>query len=651
MAFDPFSWAIGFTLTRAAGRLLKKSEARAFADSLRKAVLKWSRGLPQELSDLHPDAVVHRLFDADSDQLGPKRRQLRERFQQEIPPTEDDWFEAIGERREEVRTDVGDDAQMFFKRKSTVVEPHIRELARLLHQVCVKNEAFFKVGMYRMVTELWERDRQRETPATEQPRASEPIKPGDFLSSNTREAPTAGNPATLLNARYQVVPFFGEARTREMDDLKAWCHGEGAATSVRLFYGPGGTGKTRLFIEWARQLREQGWYAGFLAERVDDDQIESLLHTDKPALAVLDYAECRAGLFDLLKRIAGRPPGQAQRLRIVLLARDVADWWQSLLQRDEAVRDLLVQAEPTLIAPVAPEGSLRKRIWKHARDAFVAHSEKAVPSNLDDRRFGRILYLHMSALAAVEGPGTEVESLIEEIVVHEKHFWTKHYQEQFGPDDFEAADFDRRCRRLVAALTLQGGVASREAAEDLNRRIEGPAARYKHLVPFLRSLYPGRGQASHDRYVGGLEPDLLGEALVWSVLTDPENTERVFAGASESALSNGFVVLGRISLEDPSVASPWLAGVLEADIAARARPAFLAALALGSYTAFSPLGRILANALRRVRSAGAAPDRFAAGGGGVDRSATSRILGHAARLTGEPDQARPRAEQPRQQAQ
>jgi hypothetical protein len=41
MAFDPFSWAIGFALTRAGDRLLKKSEAKAFTDSLRDAVLKW----------------------------------------------------------------------------------------------------------------------------------------------------------------------------------------------------------------------------------------------------------------------------------------------------------------------------------------------------------------------------------------------------------------------------------------------------------------------------------------------------------------------------------------------------------------------------------------------------------------------------------
>ncbi len=429
----------------------------------------------------------------------------------------------------------------------------------------------------------------------------------DFLLSNIREPPKATNPAMLLNARYEVVPFFEEARTAELADLMAWCENDEVTTSVRLFHGSGGTGKTRLFIEWAKRLRKQGWYAGFLPERVDDDQVESILHTDKPTLVVLDYAECRTALHEFVKRIAARSAEQRERLRIALLARHVGDWWQSLLQRDEAVRHLLVQAEPVPITPIAVEGPLRTRIWKHARDVFTAQLEKSTPPDLidlEDQRFGRILYLHMSALAAVERLGTKAESLVGEIAVHERHFWAKRYQEQFGEDDFEAADFDRRCGRLVAAVTLLGGAPSREAAEALSQRVGGPTSCYQHLVPFLRSLYPGRGQAAQDRYMGGLEPDLLGEALVWSVLTDPENAPQaflddVFTDTDEMTLRNGFVVLGRVSLQNPSIAEPWLAGVLEADIPNRARPAFLAALGLASRTAFSPLGLILARALER----------------------------------------------------
>jgi hypothetical protein len=51
-----------------------KSEAKAFVVRLREATLKWSRGLTDELSDLDPDAIVMRLFEADCEPLGPKRR-------------------------------------------------------------------------------------------------------------------------------------------------------------------------------------------------------------------------------------------------------------------------------------------------------------------------------------------------------------------------------------------------------------------------------------------------------------------------------------------------------------------------------------------------------------------------------------------------
>ena len=64
--------------------------------------------------------------------------------------------------------------------------------------------------------------------------------------------PTVTNPGTLLNARYQVVPFMYEAREKELEDLTVWCNEE-RATDIRLFVGPGGTGKTRLFIEYCQQ--------------------------------------------------------------------------------------------------------------------------------------------------------------------------------------------------------------------------------------------------------------------------------------------------------------------------------------------------------------------------------------------------------------
>ena len=429
--------------------------------------------------------------------------------------------------------------------------------------------------------------------------------PKDFLLSNIWDKPTVTNPGTLLNARYVIVPFLREAREQELDDLNEWCNDK-VPTAVRLFFGPGGTGKTRLFIEYCRQLRDKGWYAGFLPDQTSPEQLEALLNADKPTLAVLDYAECRPQLFDMLKHIVERPEEQKTLLRLVLLARDVADWWQSLLERDESVRHLLMQSEPILVAPIPLKGPLRQQVWEHAQKAFADYMGKPssdMSVDLEDERYGRILYLHIAALASVEGLPVHADSLIEDIVKHECHFWIERYKEQFHDDDLDEVDFRRRCARLVAALTLLGGTPTRKSTESLNQCVDGPSQ--KHIIPFLRSLYPGRREDSDRCYLGSLEPDILGETLVRNVLTDANNSpeqvylEHVFEHAQEAALLNGFVTLGRISLSHTTESIPWLTCVLHENIPQRARQAFQAALTLGRYSAHSPLGQILANTMEK----------------------------------------------------
>jgi len=74
MAFDPLSWAIGFALTRRGGSVLKKSEAKALARSLRDGVVRWSRELPKHVCGPDPDAIVNRLSEANCEPADPKRR-------------------------------------------------------------------------------------------------------------------------------------------------------------------------------------------------------------------------------------------------------------------------------------------------------------------------------------------------------------------------------------------------------------------------------------------------------------------------------------------------------------------------------------------------------------------------------------------------
>jgi hypothetical protein len=229
----------------------------------------------------------------------------------------------------------------------------------------------------------------------------------DVLETGIAERPPhATNPGSLLHPRYREVDFVASVRTRELDDLRDWCASP-APLAARLFHGPGGTGKTRLLIEWTRGLREQDWNAGFLPQILGGGDLDLVLDAQKPTFVVVDYAEARTDLLDLMRRFAGRNTGG--RLRVVLLAREVADWWKLLLRSDVAVEGLLRAHEPTPVMPVPVEGTARADVFQVAVRKFSGLPGREPAANtvprpdLNDNRFGRTLYLTMAAFAAVEG--------------------------------------------------------------------------------------------------------------------------------------------------------------------------------------------------------------------------------------------------------
>ena len=233
-----------------------------------------------------------------------------------------------------------------------------------------------------------------------------PIVGPEFLSPGTTRRPErATNPATLLSARYEVVDFIKEVRSAEIAQLRVWCD-EPDSLGVRLFVGPGGTGKTRLFAEWIKRLRDEGWAAGFLPESAGEEQERFLAESGQPTFVVVDYAETRPALARLLQTLAARPPKPPGKLRLALLAREVADWWRSLSQQSAEVSETLGAAEPLVLNPISVEGPLRQEVFRRSMTAFAAVLGKSAPGpavDLSDRHFGRVLYLELAALAALKG--------------------------------------------------------------------------------------------------------------------------------------------------------------------------------------------------------------------------------------------------------
>ncbi|MFN7769343.1 MAG: hypothetical protein ACK5UC_19255, partial [Planctomycetaceae bacterium] len=91
----------------------------------------------------------------------------------------------------------------------------------------------------------------------------------DILVTGLEPLPEDPSPARLLLAKHEVVAWDDDLRRQELDVLEQWTH-ESRRLSVRLFTGPGGSGKTRLFVEWCKRLRKKGWDAGLLPNSLID---------------------------------------------------------------------------------------------------------------------------------------------------------------------------------------------------------------------------------------------------------------------------------------------------------------------------------------------------------------------------------------------
>ena len=140
---------------------------------------------------------------------------------------------------------------------------------------------------------------------------------GGALLANPARAwlPDRFPPSALLRAEYQIVPFHG--REELCEEIEAWCRSD-APVGIQVYAGPGGTGKTRLFIELCRRMGRNPWRTGFLDREAAEAPpwlMDHLVEGAQNTLIVVDYAETRrAELVPLLRRAARTPSGRRLRL-------------------------------------------------------------------------------------------------------------------------------------------------------------------------------------------------------------------------------------------------------------------------------------------------------------------------------------------------
>jgi hypothetical protein len=359
----------------------------------------------------------------------------------------------------------------------------------------------------------------------------------------------------LLDPRSGVAEFVG--RSAELRMLTIWCRDESAGR-LRLLTGAGGIGKTRLALELTRQLTEDGWRCGWVGDRQESRVLADLrMVTSGPVFLVVDYAETRVGLDQLLREVAA----DKGTVRVLLLARSAGQWWELLAAGEGAIRDLVIAAGPegtslgeVVSESVSDEEQVRRAVPVFARALGVKAPEPSDVLVVPYGRRARILELHAAALVSVLDwnahpqirPTVDLAGILGELLRHEERFWFGTALAQgfmAGVGGLTTA----LLRQIISAGCLLGAVDQGEAVALLGRVPGAPTT--AKVAAWLRELYPPTGQSRE--WLGTMEPDRLAERLVVTELAaSPELAKGCLSGLSERQARRALLLLARAATED-----------------------------------------------------------------------------------------------------
>jgi tetratricopeptide (TPR) repeat protein len=329
-------------------------------------------------------------------------------------------------------------------------------------------------------------------------------------------------PSRLLLARHEVVPFQG--RETLLADLSGWLTEPDVPMSVRLVHGPGGQGKTRLAAHLARSYAT-GWKVWQVRQSLPTAAGLSRLEISpgENGLVVVDYADRWAlshlqALLADLHTLLGRLPG-APSLRVLLLARSAAWWWDAV--EDWLDSELQVPAAAVALRPLGEQVD-RRRMFTVARDHFAAVLEVTgcetvePPNELDDPAFSQVLTVHMAALCAVDAylhrssAPTRPDRISEYLLKRERGHWLRWHTRAEDP----LPTPPQTLGRAVYVATLTGPLSHTQGVRAL-RRVQVTAAPDQVLTDH-RQFYPADDPAT---VLEPLFPDRLGEDFL--ALTTP----------------------------------------------------------------------------------------------------------------------------------
>ena len=294
--------------------------------------------------------------------------------------------------------------------------------------------------------------------------------------------------------------------------------------------------------------------------------------------------------------------GDPGRIRVLLVARSLGEWWDRLKEKSAAaVGGLLAESDPVrldkpITGDVADADLVAAAVPYFSRALNMAIPER-IEFELPTRRMP-VLVLHTAALVAVlrsaADPAAAVrvvvtedaEDVLKELLDHEARYWRRTAAASGLPEDGAVI------KPVVAVAALLGAGSVAEASEMVARVPELSAeslAERRRWARWLYGLYP----PGADGRLGSLQPDLLAEKHVTGQLHDDDDLARSsLRDLPEHQAEHALTVLARAWAHQDQ-AKQIIADALNVDLAHLA-----GAAATVTLQTRSDLGKLLTVALR-----------------------------------------------------
>jgi tetratricopeptide (TPR) repeat protein len=290
-------------------------------------------------------------------------------------------------------------------------------------------------------------------------------------------------PSRLLEVRYELVDFTG--REPQLKRMAAW-RSETDRVSVLLVHGPGGQGKSRLGLHFARECSVGGWQvmSGYHATDPTSAAVRpigrerSQLTANRAGAAaagilmVVEYAE-RWPLPDLLELVADAVLQGGQRVRVLLLARPAGTWWQTLAYR---IGRLDVNADSLPLLPLGTQVDPQTLFDSSCRQfakalQVVGTGGFDAPTGLGrGADSGLVLGVHMAAVAAVDArcsglsPPKDQSDVSSYLLKRERDHWQSLHDRRQIRIDPDAMSQTVYTATLTGPLSYQQGMSAVERA-------------------------------------------------------------------------------------------------------------------------------------------------------------------------------------------